>query len=186
MADESLEVIEPMVLSELQQLVERAQHGDPSVLPRLRAIIDQHPQIWQYAGNVAGMAELAWIKVIASEHPLIAESIKLTAAAMKAELLGPAPTSLERLLIDDIIANWLELKYRQCVAATVHNGSLAQAAFHVKSLESAERRHQAAVRTLVEVRARGGLAPIRPSDASERPVEENVDSKAPRFAVIGE
>jgi hypothetical protein len=45
---------EPLVLTdELRQTVRRAEEGDPSVLPVLRRLLDEHPAVWRRYGNLA-------------------------------------------------------------------------------------------------------------------------------------
>jgi hypothetical protein len=79
---------EPAVATELRALVQRAQAGEAGVLPLLSAILDEHPEVWQHAGDLAVLVERAWITLVAGDNPLAVESLKRTVAAMKADLAG--------------------------------------------------------------------------------------------------
>ena len=43
----------------LAELVQRAQQGDASVVPQLRELLEQRPELWQRLGDVAGHVEEA-------------------------------------------------------------------------------------------------------------------------------
>ena len=142
-------------------LVQSAQAGDPSALPRIREILDQRPEVWRHVGDLASLAERAWVAALAADHPVAVESMKRTVAEMKAELAGENPTRIERLLVDQVVACWMEAKYLEAVAAEPGRGSLEQADFRLKRLESSQRRFMTAMRCLTDVRTHAlpGLAP---------------------------
>src|SRR5262245_32900469 len=152
---------EPPVAAELRVLVKSAQGGDRSALPRIREILDQHPEVWRHVGDLAALTERAWIAILAADHPVAVESMKRTAAELKAELAGDNPTRLERLLVDQVVACWMEVSYLEAVAADPGRSSLDQADFGLKRLESAQRRYLTSLRTLASVRtlALPGLTP---------------------------
>jgi hypothetical protein len=162
MAEELFRIpTEPPVAVELRTLVQRAQAGDAGALPRIRQILEAHPEVWQTVGDLAALTERAWITVLAADNPLGIESLKRTIAAMKADLAGEHPTPLERLLIGQVVSTWMELKYVESTSADPGHGSLEQAAFRLKRLESAQKRFDQAVKTLTSVRTLlpAGLAP---------------------------
>jgi hypothetical protein len=152
---------EPPAAAELRALVQAAQAGDPSALPRIREILDQRPEVWHHVGDLATLAERAWITVLAADHPVAVESMKRTVAEMKADLAGDNATRIERLLVDQVIACWMEVSYLESVSADPGRSSLNQADFRLKRLESAQRRYLSAMKALTSVRtlALPGLAP---------------------------
>lgn len=143
---------EPSAAAELVGLVEKAKRGDPAALPRIREILDRHPEIWQRVGNVTTMAEQAWLAVLAAGNPLAVESLTRTVAEMRAELAGGPNTRLERMLVDQIILVWLEFSYVQAISAN-SGGDLAEQNGLLKRVESAQRRHASAVKLLTTVRS---------------------------------
>lgn len=135
------------VQDEIRDLVVRAKKGDAQVLPRIRELLDAFPGIWKRIGDLSALAENSWITVIAASEPVLAESIKKSIAEMKAGLLGERSGQLEKLLTDQIVAAWLELKCQE-VAASRDSSSQ-----RLKRLESANKRYLEAVKTLTSLRA---------------------------------
>jgi hypothetical protein len=98
----------PPVFDQLRALGEQAQKGDATVLPMIREILDTRPEIWRHYGNLSVIAEQAWISVVAGKDPAVAESIRRTVQEMRAELAGENPPRLERMLVDEVLACWME------------------------------------------------------------------------------
>ena len=69
----------------------------------------RHPEILKEAGDLGLLAERHWISLIARSNLIVEESVPEQVAIMKAELAGPEPTPLDRLLIDQIGLAWLQL-----------------------------------------------------------------------------
>ena len=47
-------------LDEIKAVVGRAKLGDASVLPRLRELLSQYPELWRRYGDLAAQAEAGW------------------------------------------------------------------------------------------------------------------------------
>ena len=156
--------VAPSGMTDLHTLVQRAQAGDATALPQIREILDSRPDIWHHMGDVSSLVERAWIALLAADNPLSVESMKRTVAEMKAELAGEQPTRLERMMVEQVIANWMEVKYLEGSAAAAGRGSLEQANFRLKRLESAQRRYLEAIKMLTSLRAMmpSGLAATKP------------------------
>src|SRR5687767_252834 len=91
-------------IDELKRLLRKADKGDRSVLPALRAITDTLPGFWTaVGGDLAQLAREALIKAATGGKNLLAhEAIEQKLSALTQELAGPAPAPLERLLIERI------------------------------------------------------------------------------------
>lgn len=61
-------------------------------------------------------------------------------------------TALERLLVDSILATWLEIHYLRSVDADSEQRTVIQASLLTKRLESAQKRHHTAMKDLVVFR----------------------------------
>jgi hypothetical protein len=118
--------------------------------------------------------ERAWIARLAADHPLVVESVRRSVAALKAELAGEHAPRLERLLVDQVVATFLEMTYLQGLAAGASTGSLDQAGFRLRRLESAQKRYLNAIKTLTTLRALvpGGLVPARALKLHEGPTQQ--------------
>ena len=56
----------------LPELLGRARSGDVSVLPRLRAALDEDPALWQRLGDLAAQAERAWVELASGPNSSLA------------------------------------------------------------------------------------------------------------------
>jgi hypothetical protein len=163
-AAQSTHLSEPPIAVKLRVLVQQAQAGDATALPQIRRILDDEPAIWRHVGDLSALVERAWIAVLAADNPLAAESMQRTAEEMKKDLTGENPTRMERMVVDQILACWMQLKYAETVSAEPGHGSLKQAHFRVNYLESAQKRYLRAIETLATVRK---LLPVRLAPTGE-------------------
>jgi hypothetical protein len=136
----------------LQQLVEAANQGNAAALKALHQVLNEHPEIWQKAGNLAAHAEEVWLRLVAGGSALAQESIRREADRMRRELLGTAPTPIERLLVDQVVACYLQVKHAELSAGGGSDGSILQARFKDQRLERVQRRYLAAMKTLSQIR----------------------------------
>jgi hypothetical protein len=171
----------------LVALLRRAEAGEKEVLPALRHALDQHPEVWQQAGNLALNAERSLIRLAAGESLLLRESLPRQLAHLKEQLAEPDDTPLHGLLIERISLGWLEVNYVDALAAQLRErfGSPAQIEAIERRRDHAQRRYLAAVRSLASVRKllRRGPSPWEIAsrlDAKEQSKEPA--AKTPRLA----
>jgi hypothetical protein len=159
------------VLERLRRLVERAERGDETVLPELRVALDANPWCWQRYGDLSKQSQAAWLQLIAGRNLLLLESTQRKAAQLRAELAGPQPTPLERLLVERIVSSWLQTNYADSAYAQLKGNSPAQHTAALQRQNSAQQRYLQAVKALATVRKllRPGLSPV---DLAMRPVPE--------------
>ena len=142
--------------------------GHDTALSALRAFLDDSPEAWRHAGDPAAHAERAWAELAAEPDLLAGEALARQLAALKAELAGPAPTPLERLLVERIAATWLQVHYADAMAARARNVSIKQAGLAIERQDRAHRRHLAAVAALETVRRLLPAAPEVPAKPAPR------------------
>lgn len=145
----------------MSSLVERAMRSDASVLPRIRALLDRHPEIWSHVGDAARYVEAAWLDRMAGDDALVRESILRQADQLRQDLAGPHATRAEQMLVDLAVNNWLEVQYSQYVLAAAAGGSIMQANHRLRKGESAQKKFLGALKALATLRAvlPEGLAP---------------------------
>jgi hypothetical protein len=160
------------VLEGLQQLVRRAENGDQTVLPELRQVLEQHPELWQRYGDLARQAQAAWLQLIAGPNLLLREAVERKAEELGAELAGHEPSPLERLLVERIVACWVQTQYADAAYAQFQGPSPAQHTAALKRQAGAQHRYLYAIRTLATVRKLLRRAPS-PVDLALRPMAEN-------------
>jgi hypothetical protein len=154
-----------------RDLVQRANGGDADALNRLRRFLDRNPSLWKQAGDLAAVAERAWVELLAGPNQLVAESVRRRIAQLKNDLAGPHATTMELLLVDLIAATWLAAEHSEIQAASPATASIAQAAFRLRRAESAQKRLLRAIKMLASLRALAptGLAPLAPLRLHEPP-----------------
>lgn len=133
------------------EVVRRANEGSEKHLKGLRDILDQNPHIWKTAGDMSVMAQRAWVKLLAAGDKLVEEATIRQVKAMKAELTGPDPTPLEKLVIDHVTVAWLAVQHGEANAAQM-GGTVGLGLFRLRRAESAAKRFNSAVRTLTLLR----------------------------------
>jgi hypothetical protein len=162
MEGESSNPVEPSTAAELRGLVDKAQNGDPSALPRINQILDETPAIWRHLGDVGNLAEQSWIGLLAEKNPAVAGSIARTLTDMRSELGGENPTAIEKVLVNQIVICWLQMKTLEFGAANVEkNGGGKTNRAHVR-LDLASKRHLAALKALTDLRRLAPQASVPP------------------------
>lgn len=149
-------------------LVRQANSGNESCLARLRQILDEQPEIWQRAGDIALLAERHWIDVVCAGNTFLEESTRRRLSQMKVELAGTDSTPIEKILIDLIGVTWLASFQAESDAAHA-DSSLPHSIVRQRRAESAQRRLLRAIKTLTTLRALvpRGLLPIASPRASK-------------------
>ena len=143
---------ETETLERLQSLVKRAEQGDESALPELRVALDANPWIWERYGDLAQQSQAAWLQLIAGPNLLLRESVERKAAQLRAELAGPGPSPLEKLLVERVIACWLQVQYADAAYAQQTSPSPGQHTAALKRQAGSHQRYLHAIKTLATVR----------------------------------
>ena len=140
---------------EMQRLLVRAQQGDLAVLPELRALINDRPELWQHAGDLAEHAELSLLRLVSGADLLALETVRRKLAELKAELAGPDCSPLEKLLVDRVGVCWLQVHHADMDAVSAlskDQGATSLSLYAQRRLDSAHRRYLTAVKQLALVR----------------------------------
>ena len=139
--------------NEMAHLLAQAEHGDASVLPALRTYLDQTPELWQTVGDLAYQAQAALIERASGTNLLLREALGRQLEAMRHELSGPAPTPLERLLVDRIVLCWLRLSIAEVLEAQAPpDRSPRQAEWSQTQIDRAQKRFVEASKAWAQVR----------------------------------
>jgi hypothetical protein len=116
-------------------------------------------------------SQAAWLQLIAGPNLMLHESTRRKAEQLRAELAGPAPSPLERLLVERVVACWLQTNYADAAYAQLKGNGQVQHTAALRRQNSAQQRYLQAVKALATVRKllRPGLSPV---DLALRPVPE--------------
>jgi histone H3/H4 len=147
-------------LAELRILSEAAEKGDKEARRELRkALRESSPEVVAKASDFAKKGQRILAETISASDPLMEEAICAKLDLMRTEVCGENPTPLEVLLTERVVSSWLLVE----VLETLMNAQLKRGQdtprvspsylkFIIRWLESAHRRHLAAIRSLAQVR----------------------------------
>ena len=138
-----------------QEIMDRAREGDRSVLPQLRSILDEAPEITRKLGDLEQTARNAMLERTAGKHLARREAQSRFLDGLKAQIAGPSPTVLEQLLASQIVLCWQHLRYAETIFAQARDYTLAQEAAYQKQIDRAQRRYLATIKALAQVRKLG-------------------------------
>ena len=144
-----------------RRLLQRAQAGDPGVLSELRELLDSRPELWRRLGDLAGHVEEVLVGLAAGRSLLARESVRRRMDELRAELAGPAPTAVERLLVGRVMVCWAQCHLADLEAAQKARAG-PQGAHAERRQSGAQARYLAALKMLTLVRklARPPLSPL--------------------------
>jgi hypothetical protein len=98
-------------------------------------------------------------------NPVLKAAMPGRLALMRRDLAGEDPPPVEALLCERVLTSWVHLQVLELTYAASPPLELGVAAYYQKAIALAERRHLAALRTLILVRKL--LAPRRAGAAGE-------------------
>jgi hypothetical protein len=137
----------------LKSLVQQAQQGDTTILPLIRTLLDQVPELWENSHVLAHQVEKAWTNALSRHDLMSKEIIAREGEGLRSQLLGPQPTPLEKLLVDRICICWLAMQHAELHSAKRFNERavvLTQSEEH--RLDKVHHRFSSAIRELAHVR----------------------------------
>ena len=135
-------------------LVRLANGGDEEAEKRLRELVHNWPEFWQKIGDVSKIAQTAFFKAIAGKNKMLLASIERKVEDLQGELLGPAPSALEKVLVGRIIVSLLEVEYVTAKYSADDGANIATAKLAIQLKTAAQRRFDASVKSLMLVRER--------------------------------
>jgi hypothetical protein len=146
------EVALPVGVAELRKFLQRAEGGDTSTLPALRKMLQDPAAVDQLGGDLARQAELSLIQAAAGENLAFKEALTRKLGLLRAEVAGPSPTHVERLLAERVAACWLQVQDADIRYAQAKNLSLEWGDYYQRRMDRAHKRYLSALKTLAQVR----------------------------------
>jgi hypothetical protein len=136
---------------ELLSLIQRSEQGDATTLPVLREML-KTPSFLDAYSNVARHAQNALVDKYAGKNLPIKEGLEQKMQSLQAELAGPNPSPLERLLAERIAVCWLHLYTLESIYARKDSLSVEHGNYYQENINRAHRRYLSAIKTLATVR----------------------------------
>ena len=166
------------VLPATPELIARAERGDPEALAEVQRLFDESPGAWTIFGDLAANTQRSWIRAIAGQDELLREAVERYLEQMRAEIAGPSPTPLERLLVDRIATCWLALQHAETAyAQNLRRLDSDQGEYYQRRIDRAQRRYLDAIRSLVLIRRM--LLPTVQVNIAERQVNIAANGEEP-------
>ena len=90
----------------LKSLVQQAQQGDTSILPVIRPLLDQVPELWENSRVLACQVERAWMTALSGQDLLSKEIITREVEGLRSQrkLLQPTTTFQVNIGTNQIVA----------------------------------------------------------------------------------
>jgi hypothetical protein len=158
----------PAGAHELRRLLERAQSGDASTLPVLRRMMQEPGFADVCGGDLASQAELSLTAAVAGDNLAFREGLRAKMVSLRAELAGPDPRPVERLLVERVVISWLQAYEADIRYAQSKDHTLAWGDYHQRRIDRSHRRLLQAIRTLEVVRRLA--APVLRAEVGRPPV----------------
>ncbi|MBX7106180.1 MAG: hypothetical protein K1X57_19020 [Gemmataceae bacterium] len=144
------------VSDRVADLNRRANEGDAAALESIREMVQSAPSLMKVI-DLAAVARGQLVKKAVGDDVTACESLLHFLEVMRAELAGPNPVALERLLADRIVSAWLYLHYLEAMAVPAELKGMRVASHCQKQIDRAQGRYLAAIRSLASVRKLAGL-----------------------------
>ena len=135
----------------LDALLRKSQEGDAKALDELVELYGDRESSWLQIGDYAGMVQKRILESQLGQNLLVRRGIDRRLKVMRTELMGPEPSPLERVLVERVVACWLQV---QAAEMLFNRGGISfeQAEHDQKVIDRAHRRHLSAIKTLAVVR----------------------------------
>jgi len=144
---------------EMDSLLKKAAKGDRSCLPEINALLADGQRgelMTKYNGSSAEWLRQTIAKKASGGNLLIGESIKKKLDMVRAELEGPNPTPIERLLAERASLCWFVVNWYEDRFTKTSDMSITQADYFQRRIHRAHQRFLSAVETLARVRKLAG------------------------------
>ncbi len=141
------------MVTPLEATIELARRGRKEIIPRLRKVLAEHPELWTHFGDLAVQVREKWLGLIAGKDLYLAECLRLHLDRMRADLAGPNPRPLEQLLINHILGANVRTLYFEALDTQAPQGeNVRLAEFRMRRQDQAHRQFLSAVKMLATVR----------------------------------
>lgn len=121
-------------------------------LPALREVLRDADAVAIFGGNMAENLCNDLVRKAAGDNLAFREALFRKLELLRAELAGPTPSPVERLLAERVTTCWLWLHDLEIRFVQAKNLSISQAEYHQQAIDRAHRRYLVAIRTLALVR----------------------------------
>ncbi len=140
---------------ETTELLKRATRGEKGCLPEVRALLgdgEYGEALRDSNGSQAEWLRRTLIEKSAGKNILIQEAVTQKLNTLQAELAGPNPTPIERLLAERASICWFIVDRYENAYANANEWTIVQSDFQQRKIDKAHAPFLSALRTLAQVR----------------------------------
>lgn len=141
----------------------RANSGDTGALLELRALLDDHPEIWRQMGDVNKLSLIYWANLLSASDNFHREAVMRSVTEWKESLLDPDSSAIEIAIAESAASAKLHLAFAETHAGS--DDSVPAAEHKSKRLDRARNRLNATLRqlALTQTARRNRRSPGSPS-----------------------
>ena len=100
----------------LHAVVRRAPGGSYRAAEPHKAL-DKYPDYFSHAGDLPLIAQHTWLDLLSGADLFLRETVERKLAEIRVELEGANPSPLAKLLVERVVACWLQLNHLDTVFA---------------------------------------------------------------------
>ncbi len=104
----------------LTALAAAAQTGDRAAEGALKEFLEQYPQLWEKFGDLSVVAQEHWLRLIAKGDSLLLAAMRCKLDHWRETLDAYRTEPISLMLVERIIATWLQLAHADAMVATNH------------------------------------------------------------------
>ena len=142
-------------VEDYEEILDLAERGDRSVLPRVREMLDKFPTIAAEVGDLTRIAKGGMLDMLSENNVMIREAEERYLAGMVQEIAGPQATPIEKLLAEQIAVCWLHVRHVEIKYAHLKSYTLSEAEYYHRCLDLSQKRYLRAIKTLAQIRKLG-------------------------------
>jgi hypothetical protein len=105
-----------------------------------------------FGGNFARQAELSFVRAAGGDNLVFKEALIRKMELLRAELAGSNPTPIERLLVERVVACWLQVQDADLRYAQAKELSAKWGEYYQRRMNHSHKRYLSALKTLALVR----------------------------------
>jgi hypothetical protein len=136
------------------ELVKAARQGDRSVIPALRRMMQENPDLAANNGDLAAKTAIHWVDLIAGKDLYYRECLLMRVAELRAQLTAETNgTIVEAMVVEQCVSTWLQLYHHENREATRPAESIQLGEFRLKKIESAFKRYMKSLGALSALKA---------------------------------
>ena len=102
----------------LEAILILARRGQKAILPQLRQVLNEHPELVSHYGSLTLQVQESWLQLIAGKNLLLVETMRRHLDEMRMELAGPNLSPLDCLLVERIVATHVQSLYFEGMETT--------------------------------------------------------------------